>query len=160
MTNPASHEWVDGARARGGFRRSEVTGSVGTGDDVWRRAVVDVLRWKVKTNSGFSVDTVDPVSAGQRVIVTAGGYGIKVFEPVEVVSVVNQPDRVGFSYATLPGHPVDGEEAFIVHRQGDEVLLTIRSLTRAASQQPWRTLYPGLLLIQRIVRWRYLRSLS
>jgi uncharacterized protein (UPF0548 family) len=160
MTSPASHEWVDGERARGRFRRSEVTGSVGTGDDVWNRAAVDVLSWKVKTNSGFSVDSAEPVSTGQRVIVTAGAYGIKVLEPVQVVSVVSQPDRVGFAYKTLPGHPVDGEEAFIVHRRGAEVLLTIRSLTRASPRQPWRTLYPGLLLIQRIVRWRYLRSLS
>ncbi|WP_199184312.1 hypothetical protein [Cryobacterium sp. Y62] len=35
-------------------------------------------------------------------------------------------------------------EAVIVHRRGNEVRLTLRSLTRAALQQPWRTLYPLL----------------
>jgi uncharacterized protein (UPF0548 family) len=59
----------------------------------------------------------------------------------------------------MPGHPVSGEEAFIVHRRGDEVHLTVRSLTRPASPQPWRALYPLLLIAQRIARRRYLRSL-
>lgn len=132
---------------------------VGSGDATWERAASDVLRWKVKTASGFSVDTAEPVAPGQRVGVTARMFGIKVHEPVEVVAVVQQPDRVGFAYKTLPGHPVNGEEAFIVHRAGDQVLLTIRSLTRAAAQQPWRALFPILLLAQLVVRRRYLRAL-
>jgi uncharacterized protein (UPF0548 family) len=53
-----------------------------------------------------------------------------------------------------------GEEAFIVPRNGDDVRLTIRSLTRAASRQPWRMLFPLLLVAQRIVRRRYLRALQ
>lgn len=50
--------------------------------------------------------------------------------------------------------------AFIVHRHGDEVRLTVRSLTRAAPQQPWRAVYPLLRIVQQIVRRRYLRSLD
>jgi len=68
--------------------------------------------------------------------------------------------KVGFSYRTLPGHPVDGEEAFIVYRRGEDVFLCIRSLTRAAAQQPWRLLFPVLLVAQRVVRRRYLQALS
>jgi uncharacterized protein (UPF0548 family) len=37
-------------------------------------------------------------------------------EPVRVVAVADLPDRRGFAYDTLPGHPVTGEEAFIAHR--------------------------------------------
>ena len=91
--------------------------------------------------------------------VTAALFGVKVVEPVEVVAVVDTPDRVGFSYRTLPGHPVSGEEAFIVHRVGDEVHVSIRSLTRAAPQQPWHALFALLMLVQRLVRRRYLRAL-
>ncbi|GHD46902.1 DUF1990 family protein [Mycetocola manganoxydans] len=80
---------------------------------------------------------------------------MNVLEPVEVVAVVEQPDRVGFAYRTMPGHPVSGEEAFIVSRHGEEVRLTVRSLTRAAPQQPWRILYPLLRIVQRITRGRY-----
>jgi len=111
---------------------------------VWARAARDVLRWRVKTASGFTVDSTGPVARGERVIVTAHLFGMGILEPVEIVAVVEEADRVGFAYRTMPGHPVSGEEAFILHRQGEDVRLTIRSLTRAAPQQPWRVLYPVL----------------
>ena len=156
MTTPDLAEWP---RTDAGHRRSERTASIGHGDDVWARASHDVLRWKVKTASGFTVDDDSPVAQDQRVRVTARVLGIEIVEPVEVVSVVREPDRVGFSYRTLPGHPVTGEEAFIVHRCAGEVQLTVRSLTRPAPQQPWRMLYPLLRIAQVIARTRYLRAL-
>lgn len=156
MTSPDLHVWP---ALLGGLRRSEVSGVVGHGDACWERATNQVLRWGVKTASGFTVDSPGPVSTGDRVLVTAHFLGIRVLEPVEVVAVVEEANRVGFAYRTLPEHPVSGEEAFIVHRSGDEVRLTIRSLTGPAPQQPWRTLYPALLILQRVVRRRYLRAL-
>lgn len=125
---------------------------VGRGESAWERAARDVLRWRVKTASGFAVDSPGPVSAGDRVIITARLLTVTVTEPVEVVGVVEERDRVGFAYRTLPGHPISGEEAFIVHRTGEDVHLTVRSLTRPAPQHPWRALYPLLLIAQRIVR--------
>ena len=68
-------------------------------------------------------------------------------------------DEVGFSYRALPGHPVRGEETFVVHRDGDTVLLTIRSLTRPAPRGFWRAAYPALLVAQRVARARYVRAL-
>lgn len=141
------------------YRRSEASVMIGNGEAVWQRASEAVLRWEVKTASGFTVDSTVPVSPGQRLTVTAHLLGLTVVEPVEVVDVVEEPTRCGFSYRTLPGHPVDGEEAFYVHRRGDEVHLTIRSLTRAAPAHPWRLLFPALLIAQRVVRKRYLRAL-
>lgn len=156
MTSPHLDPWPPSGRE---YRRSEVTALLGRGDLVWQRAADEVLRWKVKTASGFAVDAPGPVSPGARVVVTAHPLGFTVVEPVEVVSVVQEAARIGFSYRTLPGHPVDGEEAFIVHRRGDDVHLTIRSLTRAASQQPWRLLFPLVLIAQRVVQRRYRRAL-
>ena len=156
MTNPDLRDWPPGDSS---YRRSEVSAVVGTGDTAWERAAGEVLRWRVKTASGFAVDSQGPVARGDRAVVTARLFGVTVVEPVEVVAVVEEADRVGFAYSTLPGHPVSGEEAFIVHRHGDQVRLTIRSLTRAASDQPWRALYPLLRIAQRIARRRYLRAL-
>ncbi|WP_454697508.1 DUF1990 family protein [Arthrobacter humicola] len=156
MTSPHLDQWPLSDLK---YRRSEVTAFVGSGDAVWERVALEVLLWKVKTASGFVVDSPGPVSPGDRVVVTARLCGLSVVEPVEVVDVVQEPDRSGFSYRTRPGHPVDGEEAFLVHRSGDEVHLTIRSLTRAAPQQPWRLLFPLLLIAQRIIQRRYLRAL-
>ncbi|MET0975869.1 MAG: DUF1990 domain-containing protein [Leifsonia sp.] len=156
MTSPELSVWPPTDPA---YRRSEISALVGTGDDTWDRASSDILLWAVKTASGFTVDAEGPVVASERVTVTIRVAGIAITEPVQVVDVVTEPDRVGFSYRTLPGHPVSGEEAFIVQRNGDEVHLVIRSLTRRAPQQPWRMLFPLLLVAQRVARQRYLRSL-
>lgn len=156
MTNPNLETWPHGD---GTFRRSEVSAIIGKGDALWARASTEILRWGVKTASGFGVDSTAPVAPGDRVEVTARVGGLKIIEPVEVLVVVDEPSRVGFSYGTLPGHPVNGEEAFIIDRRGDDIHLTVRSLTRAASQQPWRALFPLLLIAQLIVRRRYLRAL-
>ncbi len=39
-----------------------------------------------------------------------------------VVDVVDQPDRCGFVYGTLPNHPEQGEESFIASRSANGVL--------------------------------------
>lgn len=157
MTDPGSALWRPG---RTGFRIDERSAVVGRGDAVWQRASHDVLRWRVKTASGFRVGDARTVAPGRRVTVTVRVAGITVVEPVEVVQVVDRPGRVGFSYRTLPGHPVDGEEAFVVHRDGDAVVLTVRSLTRAARRQPWRALFPLLRVAQSVAHRRYLRALA
>ncbi|GAA1444812.1 DUF1990 family protein [Leifsonia poae] len=141
------------------YRRSEVSAVIGSGPAVWERASTDVLHWRVKTESGFTVDSAERVAAGQRLVITARVLGLAIREPIEVVEVVEETDRVGFAYRTRPGHPVSGEESFIVQRDGDQVSLVVRSLTRAASQQPWRALFLLLLVAQRVARRRYLRSL-
>lgn len=156
MTDPSRASWSR-TDARG--RPFEASVLVGTGDDVWARASADVLRWRVKTRSGFDVRPDTRVEVGARPVIVARVWGVGVREPVEVVTVVEQGDRVGFAYRTLPGHPVSGEEAFVVHREHDRVILTIRSLTRPASTPGWRMLFPVLLLAQRIARRRYLRAL-
>ncbi|MEL4317466.1 DUF1990 domain-containing protein [Leifsonia sp. YIM 134122] len=157
MTDPQLPEWP--ADESSPFRRFEVSTRIGGGDEVWERASHDVLRWKVKTRSGFAVTNSESVTPGAQLIITARAVGITVREPVQVVSVIATASRVGFAYRTLPGHPVTGEEAFIVHREGEDVYLTIRSLTRPAPRQPWRALYPLLRVAQRVARRRYLRAL-
>lgn len=155
-THPADERWVESAE---GFRRWEKSIALGTRARVWEWATTEVLRWGVKTRSGFSVTPAATVTAGDRPIITAHPFGLSIREPVEVVDVVDTPDRVGFAYRTLPGHPVSGEEAFIVHRDGEAVTLTIRSLTRPADSLRWRLLYPVLLVAQQVARRRYLRAL-
>ncbi|MEH3078354.1 MAG: DUF1990 family protein [Quadrisphaera sp.] len=81
-------------------------------------------------------------------------------EPVRVVAVVDTDDRRGFAYGTLRGHPVSGEEAFVVHRDPEgRVHLTLRSLTRPAPSGPWRLVFPALLVAQRVYRRRYQQAL-
>ena len=157
LTHPADGVWNDRSR---GFRRWEKSTVLGSGAAVWDWAREEVLRWGVKTRSGFAVPSPDAVTAGSRPVILAHAFGLSVREPVEVVEVVRTPHRVGFAYRTLPGHPVSGEEAFIVHRDEEDVVtLTIRSLTRPSDSARWRAAYPGLLIAQKVTRRRYLRAL-
>jgi uncharacterized protein (UPF0548 family) len=156
ITAPSRRAW---ALPRSTARCHESSTRIGSGADVWSEAAAAVLHWEVKTRSGFSVD--GPRSRVRR----DAEYSlrlrigpVRVVEPVRVVAVVEQRDRVGFAYGTLPGHPLRGEEAFIVERVGDEVHLVIRSVT-APGRGRWRPLFPLVVLLQRLFRRRYLRAL-
>jgi len=159
-TRPHDPTWTD---RPAGFRALATTVTVGRGDAAWRAAAAAVLRWEVKTRSGFGVDPTDGgdlrarEGADYRLRAALGPVGVH--EPVRVVAVVDTPTRCGFAYGTLAGHPVSGEEAFVVARDGDDVVLTLRSLTRPAPDGPWRPLFPALLLAQRVYRRRYVRAL-
>jgi uncharacterized protein (UPF0548 family) len=54
--------------------------------------------------------------------------------PCRVVYVVEEPRRRGFAYGTLPGHPEQGEESFIVVQEDDgSVVFRITAFSRPAS---------------------------
>ena len=117
------------------------------------------MQWQVKTRSGFSVDPPVDAALDRRYWVRATIGPISVREPVVVVATVSEPDRRGFAYGTLVGHPVSGEEAFIVRRDAEGVHLTLRSVTRPGGGW-WRVGFGVALLAQRWYRRRYLRSLQ
>ena len=158
-TRPDDAAWT----APPGWRAHERTARIGSGPQAWAAASAAVLEWGVKTRSGFRVEPAPGdglrVRPGARLRLVAALGPFAVREPVEVVAVVERPDRCGFAYGTLTGHPVSGEEAFVVHRTPDgAVHLTLRSLT-APGRGPWRWAFPVLLVAQRAYRARYLRSL-
>jgi uncharacterized protein (UPF0548 family) len=146
-----------------GYRRYERTVRIGQGSTQWETVRSDVLAWAVKTRSGFTVRSLAGESTRARLdtdyILTAALGPFSLREPVRVVATVEQSDRCGFAYGTLEGHPVSGEEAFVVHRDTDAVIwLTLRSLTRPARGR-WRLAFPAILVAQRWYRWRYRRAL-
>lgn len=145
--------------ARRGFRSFARTVPVGTGDAVWQRARADLLAWRVKTRSGFRVVPDVPVAIGAKLWLEVGRGPLTIREPVEVVAFVDEPDRVGYVYLALPGHPLEGEEAFLLTRRGDEVRFTLRSISRPARSWFWRAAYPAVRVVQVIVRTRYLTAL-
>jgi uncharacterized protein (UPF0548 family) len=140
-----------------GYRGSER--SVRLQSELWEFGAGEVLRWGVKTRSGFTVEGEGPVRTGQRYWLIAHVGPLKIREPVQVVAVVDEPDRKGFAYGTLTGHPVSGEEAFLIERRQDgSVWFSVRSVTRPSSGA-WRLIHPLLRVAQLVYRKRYLRSL-
>jgi uncharacterized protein (UPF0548 family) len=156
-TRPDLAAWTPPA----GFRSHQSTTRIGHGDADWTTAEAAVRRWAVKTRSGFSVEPTPDhdVVCGERCWIRLTLGPISVLEPVEVVAVTSGPSRQGFAYGTLQGHPVSGEEAFVVHRSIDgDVWFTLRSLTRAPHGR-WRAAYPMSLVAQQYFRRRYRRAL-
>jgi uncharacterized protein (UPF0548 family) len=80
--------------------------------------------------------------------------------PCRVVYTVDEPNRRGFAYGTLPGHPESGEEAFMVELDpdGDEVSLTVKAFSRPASRLA-RVSGPLSHKIQHLITDRYFRAL-
>lgn len=130
---------------------------LGSGEAFWGQAAVALLHWEVKTRSGFRINPQDKVRSGAKPLIIVPVGPVSIHEPVEVVDVVECGNLAGFAYRTLPGHPVCGEEAFILRRMGPAVFLEIRSLTAASDRRIWRSVFWLLLGAQRFIRWRYLR---
>ena len=85
---------------------------------------------------------------------------IRVGAPCRVVYVVDEKNRKGFAYGTLPGHPESGEEAFIVEKTDDgSVWLTIRSFSRPSNWLWWFG-YPALRFAQWFYTRRYFKALT
>ena len=69
--------------------------------------------------------------AGATVVVTLGTHWLELLAPCPIVGVLDEPDRWGFAYGTLPGHPEQGEESFVVSINGDdEVTFKITAFSR------------------------------
>jgi uncharacterized protein (UPF0548 family) len=113
--------------------------------------------------------TGEPVYAPDGTILLAPGdtvmlgirFGpVRVHAPARVVYVVDEPTRRGFAYGTLPGHPEDGEESFVVERADDgSVWIVIRAFSRP-SRWYWWLVAPVLRLTQEFYTRRYLRALA
>jgi uncharacterized protein (UPF0548 family) len=149
-----------------GYRGYVKSVNIGDGEARWEFASTEVLRWGIKTRSGFTVlashasDRMPRVTVDRRYWLVAHLGPFRIREPIQVIAVIDEPDRKGFAYGTLSGHPVSGEEAFIVNRRPDgSVWLTIRSIT-GPKAGVWRFAGPTVGLAQRCYRRRYLRALT
>lgn len=108
----------------------------------------------------YSGEGLSLVAPGDTAELTGPWWLLGITIPCRVIYVIDEPNRKGFAYGTLPGHPECGEESFIVDQTDDgSVWLTIRSFSRPSSWQ-WWVAYPVLRLFQLLFTRRYFRSLS
>lgn len=162
-----------------GYRPVERRARIGHGDVRFEWACASAMSWGIQKGSGFRVtlaggqpeshtgETVfgpdgtpflRPGDTAMLRIPIVGPLAIKA--PVRVLYLVEEPKRRGFAYGTLPGHPEDGEEAFIVTQNDDgSVWLTVRAFSRPSSRR-WWMVYPVLRLAQELLTRRYLRALA
>ena len=109
---------------------------VGNGRGAFDRAAAAVFRWDAQRAAGLRVEASGPASTpGTVVLMTAGLRRLGLDIPCRVVWVVDEPDRRGFGYGTLPGHPESGEESFVVSLRPDgEVVYELRAFSRLATR--------------------------
>ncbi len=118
-----------------------------------------LMAWQVHEDAGLGVAaSVDRVQADAVVELRIGPAPLQVRAPCRVVRVVVEPDRVGFAYGTLDGHPERGEESFLVERVAGEARFTIVAFSRPATALA-RVGGPLTRLVQDRVTERYLRAI-
>jgi uncharacterized protein (UPF0548 family) len=85
----------------------------GTGPEAFARVRDGLRTWAAHRSIGA---TVHPEGAevveGGTVLVALPVGPVTMVAPCRIVSVVDEEDRFGFVYGTLPGHPETGEERF------------------------------------------------
>ena len=124
-------------------------------------AAADLLSWRVQQSAGLRVSASSAeVEPGVVVLMRAGMGPATLVIPCRVVYVVDEPERQGFAYGTLPGHPESGEEAFVLQRMSDgRVVFTVSAFSRPATRLA-RLAGPAGRGLQRLVTSRYLYSLD
>jgi uncharacterized protein (UPF0548 family) len=124
-------------------------------------AARDLFGWQVQARAGLRVAAsalnVEPAS----VVVMRLGIGpLALRIPCRVVYVIDEPDRQGFAYGTLPGHPESGEEAFVLHREaGNRVRFAITAFSRPATRLA-KLGAPVSRQLQHFMTSRYLQTLD
>lgn len=103
-----------------GFHRDRWSRALGEGDLVWQRARDAIAAWQVQRGSGILVCADGPPAVGADVAMAAPLLVGYIDVVCRVVAVVDEADRFGFTYGTLPNHPAQGEESFTIIRSPDD----------------------------------------
>ncbi|TBN56972.1 DUF1990 domain-containing protein [Glaciihabitans arcticus] len=110
-----------------------------------------LMTWGIKTRAGFRVSSSAPVAVGDVLEVRLG----PVREPVRVAWVTS----AGFGYETLVGHPLAGEEAFLLETDSlGRLWFVNRSISRPVGA--WRLVAWPLRLAQAFFVRRYGRVME
>ncbi|HEY3503533.1 MAG TPA: DUF1990 domain-containing protein [Actinocatenispora sp.] len=118
-----------------GYRHVRRTAHLGAGPDVFHRVAAGMAAWRIHRDAGLTVRTdAERPALGVR-FVTGIGFGpLRLWAPCRIVWFVDEPDRYGFGFGTLAGHPEHGEEAFLAEWTGeDDVYFHVTAFSRPAA---------------------------
>jgi len=116
-----------------GFRRSVWQHEVEHGD--FAAACEAIRQWHGHRAAGIRLSPARPaINSGQTLALAIPVGPVSVTATCRIIDVIDEPDRYGFTYSTLPHHPADGEESFIVSRHDDaKVDITVTAVWRPAT---------------------------
>jgi uncharacterized protein (UPF0548 family) len=109
-----------------GYAHGRESVAIGTGATAFAAGADGLRRWACHRAIGVRVWPGDSALREGATVALALPIGpLAILAACRVVRVIDEPDRFGFAYGTLRSHPEIGEEAFVVHRDGDAVTFTI-----------------------------------
>ena len=113
---------TQGAELPAGYHHVREQRTLGEGDAVFAAAADGLRAWQLHRRQGFVVVPAEPPIEAGTVVVSAAPLpvpSIHVLFACRIVWAVDEQDRFGFAYGTLPVHPERGEESFVVERGAD-----------------------------------------
>jgi len=124
-----------GLDPRPGFETFSRTIRLPAGPDSFRAAGETILSWQMHRRAGLRVQAEHPrATVGGTVVTGIGLAGVYLAFPCRVDEVFQEPNRLGFSYLTLPGHPECGIERFLVELAPDGVVqASVTAVSRPAN---------------------------
>jgi len=143
-----------------GYRLDRWSRTLGTGERCFERAVDAIRTWQVHRGAGLIV-CADGPPAVDSVVAMAAPLPVGWIEVVcRVVAVVDEADRFGFTYGTLPVHPEEGEESFTVSRTDDGAITFEIVAASRPRQLLARSFSPVARRLQAAATGRYLAAMQ
>ncbi|MBO0856445.1 MAG: DUF1990 domain-containing protein [Nocardia sp.] len=143
-----------------GYHHFRLRSRVGSGRVLFDSVGDRILTYRMQRGSGIfhraDTPTAEP---GTHLTVRLGLGPLAITAPCRVVYVLNELNRRGFAYGTLPGHPESGEELFAVEYDADDdgVYVVVAAFSRPAT---WYTRLGGPVVrqIQKLMARRYIAA--
>jgi uncharacterized protein (UPF0548 family) len=144
------------ARLPSDYRHIRRERRIGSGRDRFEQAADAVMRYGMLRGAGLRVAaTAEVARVGTDVLGRLGPFSA----PCRVVYVIDEPNRRGFAYGSLPGHAVAGEEMFGVRYDPTDRTVYSEVVAFSRPARWWSRLgLPVLVLVQRVVTGRYLNA--
>lgn len=115
-----------------GFDNDSHRVKIGHGNHDFENAKAAIRDWKMFP-SGWTIILPQqaPITEGTTIAMYAKAFGLWWRNSCRIVYVIDQPNRFGFAYGTLPGHIETGEELFLVEKdENGDIWYQIKAFSR------------------------------
>ncbi|NEW39230.1 DUF1990 domain-containing protein [Nocardia cyriacigeorgica] len=144
-----------------GYHHFTLRRRIGHGRALFDLAADAINAYRMQRGTGIFGSASTPTAEPGTLLTVRLGVGqLAITAPCRVVYVLDEPNRRGFAYGTLPGHPESGEELFAVEydESDDSVFGVVTAFSRGAA---WYTRLSGPVsrMVQRYIAGKYIDSL-
>lgn len=114
-----------------GYVHDDESVVLGHSDATFASARLALQNWAAHEGAGIVVSEGAVIREGETVALAAPLPVGTALAVCRIVRTVNEENRYGFAYGTLPLHPEQGEEAFLIERgDADDVLFRIVAFSK------------------------------